>query len=116
MKLEFSMWTGSTKLLLDPILALVPDTAVWRVRWFDGVVPDDRWRPPLDCHMDLEVSDGDLRDLASYLEDLNELALHGTVDGAEFTLGCEDSTRWVVESDDSRADTPSVTHVDTATA
>lgn len=91
--MEFPMWVGTHKRLLAEVVAGVPDSTTWRLRWFDGVGAAF----PLDEPMDVRLSQNDLKGLE--LVDLNEIVLLGKNGDIDFELSCEDSTRWVVSAD-----------------
>jgi hypothetical protein len=94
---EFPMWKDGHKRLLDAVLARVPRGLSWRLRWFDGVV-DARYgnAPPLDTHVDIVISETDLRRLAAALEDLNAISLSAQATDGLLDVECEDSDCWIV--------------------
>ncbi|MEQ1504138.1 MAG: hypothetical protein ABMB14_17985 [Myxococcota bacterium] len=111
MSVEFPMWKHGQKRLLDVVLSRVPNGLHWRLRWFDGVVRASYGgAPPMGCHIDLAVSDAELRRLAASLEDLNDVVLSASsVDGV-LHVECEDSDRWVIRGSGSLAAVENMFH------
>jgi hypothetical protein len=104
MSVEFPMWKEGHKRLLDSVLARVPRGLSWRLRWFDGVVdPAYETSPPLETHVNIVISESDLRRLAAALGDLNAIALSARATDGLLEVECEDSDRWIVRGSGSLA-------------
>ena len=96
MTLTFPMWRDGHKRLLGEVIAKVDVEVSWRMTWFDGSVLPGHPLPALDTHIDVPLTSTQLNQLADALTDLNEISLKGLFRGVEFSLVCQDSTRWMV--------------------